>query len=971
MNAYSFRPCGGDFPFAAGTRIPAAAAARRIDKPAQTAKGDEQPVTLTPTVEYESLRDDKSTFYYYKKTLLISLILSFLILAPFVIVEWIKTGSPVFLYYGDYNVQQIPFYEHCVRMVHEGNFGWDWLTDLGSNFIGSYSYYLLGSPFFWLMCLFPASWAPYLMAPIYMLKFATAAVIAYAYLKRFVKNKDYAVIGALLYAFSGFQIYNIFFNQFHEVVAFFPLLLIGMEELVQNNRRGQFALAVAINCMMNYFMFAGQVAFCIMYFMFRCTKRSFRINLKNFLCLAVEAVLGVLIGSVLFLPACLAILDNPRLGGGYEGWRMLFYMHSVDGEQTLYTERYVHIIESYFFPPDIPSRVNFAYGHNERWASNAIWLPLFGMSGVFSYIAARKRSWLSYFSVFLMLCSVVPLLNSSFFLLNSSYYARWNYMMILMFCVATVIALEDRRISFKRGLIANAVACAVIALPIGLRWYQESEGSDWELGTMPYADRFWLYVAIAFGSLIALHFITKYLRGRKTRVTVSVSETPGKRVVRCIERSVFVNGVLIAVCVVTVLYAVLHVFHGKCHSWSSDFLVDQAINGEVELPEEDGFYRIDFYRKEGRFTNVFDNLGLFWQIPSVENFHTVVPATIMEFYQANGISRSVGSRVESKYYGFKSLLSVKYSFIPTSDTKKHDTVGFEYFDTQNGFDIYENQYYLGMGFAFDQFMVESDYEKIAKSQRHILFNKYLVVPDEQAEYYATFMERVYNASNAPDGAPVRETALNKDTYFAAVEERRNYVCDSFDYDSYGFHATISLDAPGMVFFSVPYDDGWSATVNGAPVTVEKVDYGFVAVRADAGDSEIVFSYRTPGLAAGALLSLAGVLLLLLYLFVMRRMKVKASYRFFREDYYESESPDEYLTKRERRRLECVAPSADGTDEAPPADGVEEAPSADGTDTAPPENGADEAPPADGSAADAGPTDAPFDTSARGDGEQEK
>ena len=80
----------------------------------------------------------------------------------------------------------------------------------------------------------------------------------------------------------------------------------------------------------------------------------------------------------------------------------------------------------------------------------------------------------------------------------------------------------------------------------------------------------------------------------------------------------------------------------------------------------------------------------------------------------------------------------------------------------------------------------------------------------------------------------------------------------------------------MVFFSVPYDDGWSATVNGEEVTVEKVDYGFVAVRADAGDSEIVFHYRTPGLALGALLSLVGILLLLLYLFVMRRMKVKAS-----------------------------------------------------------------------------------------------
>ena len=416
-------------------------------------------------------------------------------------------------------------------------------------------------------------------------------------------------------------------------------------------------------------------------------------------------------------------------------------------------------------------------------------------------------------------------------------------------------------------------------------------------------------------------------------MTVSVSETPGKRIVKYVERSVFVNGVLIAVCVVTVLYSVLHIFHGKCHSWSSDFLVDQAINGEVELPEGD-FYRIDFYRKEGRFTNVFDNLGLFWQIPSVENFHTVVPATIMEFYQANGISRSVGSRVESKYYGFKSLLSIKYSFIPTSDTKKHDTVGFVYFDTQNGFDIYENQYYLGMGFAFDQFMTQSDYEKIAKSQRHILFNKYLVVPDEQADYYSTFMTRVYNASNAPDGAPVRETALNQSTYFAAVEERRNYVCDSFDYDSYGFTATISLDAPGMVFFSVPYDDGWSATVNGEEVTVEKVDYGFVAVRADAGDSEIVFHYRTPGLALGALLSLVGILLLLLYLFVMRRMKVKASYKFFREDYYESETVNEYLTKRELRRLERIDEPAPGTDGLPQ---TEDSPSADetGTDETPP------------------------------------
>ena len=253
--------------------------------------------------ELELLNDP---LYYYKQVAYISLILGTLLIFPFMFRElFLNSKSFIFFYYGDYNVQQIPFYRHCVEMVRSGNLGWDWNTDLGSNFIGSYSYYMLGSPFFWILCLFPSAWTPYLMGPMYVIKYVAAAVIAFAYLKRFVKNKNYAVIGSLLYAFCGFQVYNVFFNQFQEVVALFPLLLIGMEELVQNNRRGVFAIAVALNAMCNYFMFYGQVVFCILYFFVRCLQKSFRINLKSFLLLAFEAVLGVFLGSVLFIPACL------------------------------------------------------------------------------------------------------------------------------------------------------------------------------------------------------------------------------------------------------------------------------------------------------------------------------------------------------------------------------------------------------------------------------------------------------------------------------------------------------------------------------------------------------------------------------------------------------------------------------------------------------------------------------------------
>ena len=69
----------------------------------------------------------------------------------------------------------------------------------------------------------------------------------------------------------------------------------------------------------------------------------------------------------------------------------------------------------------------------------------------------------------------------------------------------------------------------------------------------------------------------------------------------------------------------------------------------------------------------------------------------------------------------------------------------------------------------------------------------------------------------------------------------------------------------LVFFSIPYDKGWSATVNGKTVEVEKVNVGFMAVPVKSGESEIVFTYKTPGLSTGITVSLATVVMLVAYI----------------------------------------------------------------------------------------------------------
>ena len=169
--------------------------------------------------------------------------------------------SGYFIYYGDYNSQQIHFYTLANNAVRSGSLGWNWFTDLGSDFIGSYSFYLAGSPFFWLSTLLPKAIITYSMPFLLAMKHGFAALTSYGFIRRFVRSKNAALVGCLLYSFSGFQIYNIFFNHFQDVTAFFPLMLIAMEERINNNRKGVFALTVALMAIINYFFFTGQAIF--------------------------------------------------------------------------------------------------------------------------------------------------------------------------------------------------------------------------------------------------------------------------------------------------------------------------------------------------------------------------------------------------------------------------------------------------------------------------------------------------------------------------------------------------------------------------------------------------------------------------------------------------------------------------------------------------------------------------------------
>lgn len=757
----------------------------------------------------------------------IALLTAFFIFLPFIIYN-----RGMFTFYGDFNVQQIPFYMHAQEYIQSGNFGWDWYTDLGANFMGSYSFYLLGSPFFWVTLLFPNAAVPYLMAPLLMLKFAFIAVTGYAYIRRFSQTPQMAMLGGLLYAFSGFNIYNIFFNHFHEAVLVFPLLLIALEEEMLTDKRGLFALAVAACAAVNYYFFFGQVVFTLLYFAIRCFAPDVKMTWRKFGKLFFEAILGVAISTVMLLPSVLAILGNDRITERLYGHDILIYNR---------VQRYALILESLFFPPDMPARPNFFPDSNSKWSSVSAYLPLFGMVGVITFIKTHEKHWLKRIMGFSLLFALVPILNSLFSALNWNYYARWFYMPLLMMSLATVIALEDYQYDqnfrkFTSGLVISGAAILGCA-SIGIIPKQVDGKVVW-FDAPGYPMIFWVYVAVTvlfFAiTIVLLAYFLKEQKGLKT--------------------------VNIVLCICIVCYSWMMLAWGSSNGDGYRLVHDEMIQGAQNFELDDvseGFYRVNS-------DDITDNAQMYWGMASVQAFQSVVPGSIQNFYAEIGYDRNVASRPEMMYHGLNGLTSVKY-YIKDGDAQNDDVPsGFSNFSIQNGYDIYQNDYYVPMGFAYDGYVDRYVMDGTAEKYRDRLMLHGIYLEDADIKKYGDLLTK-YTRADIPN--------LTDKVYFADCKKRAANACDNFAFDSDSFAATIHLEKDNLVFFSVPYEEGWSVTVNGEQRDVIKANVGFMAVKADAGENIIEFTYRTPGLLQGSIVTGISVVILMLWCFLPRRKKI--------------------------------------------------------------------------------------------------
>lgn len=100
-------------------------------------------------------------------------------------------------------------------------------------------------------------------------------------------------------------------------------------------------------------------------------------------------------------------------------------------------------------------------------------------------------------------------------------------------------------------------------------------------------------------------------------------------------------------------------------------------------------------------------------------------------------------------------------------------------------------------------------------------------------------------------------ALNLEVFEQIIDELKTSEFVPVVFEDGMVEGEYTTENDGNLLLSVPYDDGWSVTINGAAAELTPAaDKGMSCLRVQKGANKIVMTYKTPGALAGLAVSLA-------------------------------------------------------------------------------------------------------------------
>ena len=212
---------------------------------------------------------------------------------------------------SDMHSQYAPFFMEFYRKLHRGEGLWyTWNLGMGTNFWAIYVYYL-AAPWNWLVFLCPEHLILEFMTYLMVLKMGTCSLSMTWYLRNHCKTFDFgtAMFGCM-YGLSGYVLAYGWNIMWLDCLWLFPLIIRGLERLTEGKGGLFYCLTLGLSILCNYYISMMICMFLVLYFLVyqvllgHRTKKQYG---KAAISFAGYSVLAAGLSGILLLPEAEAI----------------------------------------------------------------------------------------------------------------------------------------------------------------------------------------------------------------------------------------------------------------------------------------------------------------------------------------------------------------------------------------------------------------------------------------------------------------------------------------------------------------------------------------------------------------------------------------------------------------------------------------------------------------------------------------
>ncbi len=604
----------------------------------------------------------------------------------------------------DLNGQYVYYFE-ALRDAFwgDGSIFYSWSRNLSGGFMGIIGYYL-ASPFTLIVMLLPEKFMLSSILIMQLCKLGAAGVTFCYFLQKSRGLKPFpSLIFSMMYAMMAYAVIQLIDPMWLDGLVMLPLILLGIEYLVDDGRRLNFIIPLAIMCVANFYIGYMICFFVVIYFLyylfFGTDKRNRKVReyFASILRIAYSSIIALACAAFMILPVYNALalgkfdFTDPDYHFRFQSFP-LAKEYLTDTEASPFLTLILDLVD--MLPQIFPGQYDSVnvQGKPEIYCGlfTVVLMPMFYMNGG---IARRKKIGYSLMILVMVTCMMIVPVDMWWHGGQVPNWLPFRYSFLLSFIFLTMAAMTFQAREYIRGkhLIGSlAVMVVLVAIMAIMQFEQMAAGA------------LWISAALMGIYLILLYFLCCSNATRNKRIA-NIVLTAILLVVTCAEATY------------NAVDSMNDIDEEVAYSTRKSYQ-NYIENGRtaVDLLEE---YDDGLYRSEKTFFRCVNDNAAFG-LKGISHSSSVMNARILTFLETLGYStKSYYSRYDGNTAIADSLLGIKYVLDrgDTGDQKRlndsYDPVFTYDYVNESGLNktitVYENPNALSMGY-----MVSSDILKI-------------------------------------------------------------------------------------------------------------------------------------------------------------------------------------------------------------------------------------------------------------------